>query len=156
MAAVFGLFAATYYWFPLFNGRLMNERLGRWHFWLTLVPAYLTFFPMHFAGMAGEPRHFSQLTGSFGPFAHLIPLHHWISAWAFVLAATQALFLVNVVRSLRYGRAAGSNPWAATTLEWFQLALGERPVVHCLSDEYGVRNAGRDFRGQWEPPPEQE
>jgi len=156
MAAVFGLFAATHYWFPFFNGRLMNERLGRWHFWLTLVSAYLAFFPMHFAGMAGEPRHFSQLTGSLGTFAHLIPLHRWISAWAFVLAAAQMLFLTNVFHSLKQGSPAGSNPWAATTLEWLPPALGEIPAVHCSPDEYGVRHAGRDFKGQWEPPPEQE
>ena len=157
MAGVFGMFAAAYYWFPLVNGRLMNERLGRWHFWLTLVGGYFVFFPMHFAGMAGQPRHFSELTGTtWTTFAHLIPLHRWISVWAFVLAGAQVLFFVNLQKSLRRGRMAGANPWAATTLEWFPGTANARPVVHCSPDEYGVEHEGRDFRAQWEPLPEEE
>jgi cytochrome c oxidase subunit I len=65
MAAVFAIFAGTYYWFPkLFGGRLMNEPMGRIHFWLTFVGAYATFLPMHFLGMAGHPRRYSQVAGS--------------------------------------------------------------------------------------------
>ena len=69
MAGIFGLFAATYYWFPQLSSagggppRLMNETLGRWHFWLTIAGAYLTFLPMHLAGLAGDPRHYAQLNG---------------------------------------------------------------------------------------------
>lgn len=157
MAGVFGMFAAAYYWFPLVNGRLMDEGVGRWHFWLTLVPGYFVFFPMHFAGMAGQPRHFSELTGpTWTTFAHLIPLHRWISAWAFLLAGAQALFFVNLQRSMKRGRVAAANPWAATTLEWFAGVTDERPVVHCGPDEYGIQHQGRDFRAQWEALPEEE
>ena len=63
MAGVFGLFAATYYWFPLMCGRRMNDRLGKWHYWLSIVGAYATFLPMHLAGLMGAPRHYAQFSG---------------------------------------------------------------------------------------------
>ena len=66
MAVSFALFAAIYYWFPLLTGKRMSERLGRWHFWLSLVGAYAVFLPMHFTGLAGEPRQYAQLTGTAG------------------------------------------------------------------------------------------
>ncbi|WP_263365705.1 cytochrome c oxidase subunit I [Edaphobacter bradus] len=134
MAGVFGLFAATYYWFPLLTaragqpGRIMSETMGRWHFWLTLVFAYSTFVPMHFTGLAGEPRHYAQLTGvpgpggALSPAGHLLsatlPLNRHITASAILLAAAQLIFLFNLIRSLRRGVPAPPNPWQATTLEW--------------------------------------
>ena len=118
MAGVFALFAAIYYWFPLLTGRLMSERLGRWHFWLSLIGAYAVFFPMHFAGLAGEPRHYAQLTGTASYLESLLPLQRWITVAAFVLAAAQLLFLWNILRSFRRGDAASGNPWNASTLEW--------------------------------------
>src|ERR1700692_1504325 len=63
VASIFGIFAATYYWFPKMFGRMMNESLARWHFWLTFVGTYCVFMPMHYAGMAGQPRRYSQFTG---------------------------------------------------------------------------------------------
>jgi cytochrome c oxidase subunit 1 len=118
MAGVFALFAAVYYWFPLLTRRTLNERLGRWHFWLTLAGAYAVFFPMHLAGLAGEPRHYAQLTGSAAYLARLLPLQVGITHAAFLLSAAQLLFLWNLVRSLRRGEPCGQNPWRATTLEW--------------------------------------
>jgi cytochrome c oxidase subunit 1 len=121
MAGIFALFAALYYWFPLLAGRCMNERLGRWHFWLSLIGAYAVFFPMHFAGLAGEPRQYAQLTGTAAYLVTLLPLQRFITVAAFVLVAAQILFLWNVVRSLRLGTESGLNPWNATTLEWLHL-----------------------------------
>ncbi len=118
MAGVFALFAAIYYWFPLLTGRLMSERLGRWHFWLSLIGAYAVFFPMHFAGLAGEPRHYAQLTGTAAYLATLLPLQRFITIAAFLLAATQLIFLWNLLRSLRRGAPSPANPWNAETLEW--------------------------------------
>ena len=69
MAGVFSVFAGVYYWFPLMTGRLMNETLGKVHFWISLIAAYGTFFPMHFAGLAGEPRHYDRLTGPVNEFS---------------------------------------------------------------------------------------
>jgi cytochrome c oxidase subunit 1 len=118
MAGAFSIFAGTYYWFPLLTGRLLGERLGQWHFWLTFVGAYVTFFPMHFAGLAGEPRHYAQLSGTTSSLASLLPLQRGITYAAVLLASAQLLFLVNLVRSARHGRIAPPNPWEATTLEW--------------------------------------
>ncbi|QNI34012.1 cbb3-type cytochrome c oxidase subunit I [Alloacidobacterium dinghuense] len=118
MAGMFSLFAAVYYWFPLMTGRMMNERLGKWHFWLSLVGAYATFFPMHFAGLAGQPRHYAQLTGSTSMLNSLLPLQTGITHSALFLATAQLLFLINLVWSVRRGEPAGANPWRATTLEW--------------------------------------
>ena len=122
MAGVFGLFAATYYWFPLMCGRKMNEQLGKWHFWLTILGAYATFLPMHVAGLMGEPRHYAQVSGLPAASARLldraVPVQDWVTAAAIVLAASQLLFLVNVAWSWRRGQLAEENPWGATTLEW--------------------------------------
>jgi cytochrome c oxidase subunit 1 len=148
MAGDFSLFAATYYWFPLMTGRMMSERLGRWHFWLTIVAAYSTFLPMHLTGLAGEPRQYAQLTGIPGPagtlLAHLQPMQIYVTCSAFVLAAAQILFLVNLWRSVFNGKTAPENPWEATTLEWAPAAEELRVVRGPC--EYGEDGA----HPQWE------
>ena len=132
MAGMFGVFAATYYWFPLITatranpaGRNMSESLGLWHFWTTLVGAYATFLPMHLTGLAGEPRHYSQLTGIPNAAGQLIanlrPLNSFITQAAIFLAASQLFFLINLVKSLLSGVIAPPNLWHATTLEWHPL-----------------------------------
>jgi cytochrome c oxidase subunit 1 len=136
MAGIFGLFSATYYWFPLLSatsrnrGCLLSERLGRWHFWLTLLGAYATFLPMHFTGLAGEPRHYAQLTQIPNAAGHMlaatVPLNLHITYAAIFLATAQLLFLANLFLSLRHRVAAPSNPWHATTLEW-------HPALHPLA-----------------------
>ena len=131
MAGVFGLFSATYYWFPQITacrrqrpGRLMSERLGQVHFWGTILGAYLTFLPMHITGLEGEPRHYAQLTGIPGQAGHLLaktdaaaePTSHGRrSSWPL----PQLPFLINLVLELsETGGWQGENPWAATTMEW--------------------------------------
>ena len=128
MAGVFGLFAATYYWFPLLTstpdqpGRHMNETLGRWHFWLSLFGAYTTFLPMHFAGLAGAPRHYATFIAlpqaSAALLAHALPWQRATTHAALLLASAQLLFLYNLVHSLFRGTRSSDNPWQATTLEW--------------------------------------
>lgn len=154
MAGVFGLFSATYYWFPLLSatprrrGCLLSERLGRWHFWLTLLGAYATFLPMHFTGLAGEPRHYSQITGVPNAAGHMLsstlPLNLHITWGAIFLACAQILFLANLVFSLRRRTPAPSNPWNATTLEW-------HPALHpsvssTASEPVSVFRAPCDYR----------
>ena len=164
MAGVFSIFAGVYYWFPLMSGRLMNEALGKAHFWLTLIGAYGTFFPMHFAGLAGEPRHYPQLTGT--SLSGLVPLQRGITDSAILLASAQLLFLANLLWSASRGSRAETNPWQATTLEWIvaettapsgdsgaskqapkQTGL---PVVRGPY-EYGFRPDGADFTMQCDP-----
>jgi cytochrome c oxidase subunit 1 len=153
MAGVFSVFAGIYYWYPLLTGRRMSETLGHLHFWISLVAAYGTFFPMHFAGLAGEPRHYSQLGGPVTSFASLIPVERGITWSAFVLAAAQIIFLINVFVSAhpgsRFGCAANTNPWQATTLEWSPIA---HPNIRNGPYEYGPA-AGRkeDSLPQWAP-----
>ena len=116
MAGVFSIYAGIYYWFPLICGRHLDERWGKAHFWITFVAAYSTFLPMHFAGLAGEPRHYSQLTGGAAQLAALVPLQRYITVSAIVLVSAQLIFLANLAWSVFHGSAgrgqslAGYNP----------------------------------------------
>jgi len=117
VAGAFTLFAATAYWFPLLFGRMMNEALGKAHFYLTFLGAYSIFLPMHFAGFAGNPRRYADFT-TFDFLARLMPLHRWITWSAYFTAAVQVLFLVNLVWSAWRGRVAPPDPWNADGAEW--------------------------------------
>src|ERR1700742_4936880 len=95
VAAVFGIFGATYYWFPKMFGRMMNEGMGRVHFFLTLIGTYCVFMPMHYLGMAGQPRRYSQFT-ELAYLQHLMPLNRFITYAAFITIAAQFVFLINL------------------------------------------------------------
>src|SRR6266436_925197 len=111
---IFTIFGAIYYWFPKATGRLLSERLGRWHFWLFVVGFNLTFLPMHWAGMLGMPRRIYTYPADRGwDFWNLLAT----LGVPFQVAAV-LIFLVNVVISLRRGERAGNDPWDAWTLEW--------------------------------------
>jgi cytochrome c oxidase subunit 1 len=140
IAALFGIFAATFYWFPLMFGRMMDERLGKLHFYLTFIGAYATFLPMHFAGFAGNPRRYSDFT-TFDFLAKVMPLQRWITFSAFCLASVQVFFLWNLFHSIRHGKTAKNNPWESTTLEWSDHA---GPVVRGPY-EYSQPGAARDY-----------
>ncbi|HEY6446952.1 MAG TPA: cbb3-type cytochrome c oxidase subunit I [Acidobacteriaceae bacterium] len=147
MAGVFSVFAGIYYWYPLLTGRRMNEMLGQLHFWISLVGAYGTFFPMHLAGLAGEPRHYAQLSGTVESFASLIPVERGITYSALLLAAAQLIFLFNVLWSAGRGQSLGENPWQATTLEWSPIV---HPIVCAGPYVYGPGVAAdSDFLPQW-------
>ena len=110
--SVFTIFAGFYYWFPKITGRMYDERLGRVHFWLTLLGTWGTFLPMHWVGMDGMPRRVVDYAAQFGEWNLLI------SAFAFLLGAAQLVFLYNMVVSWRFGPRAPANPWRARTIEW--------------------------------------
>jgi cytochrome c oxidase subunit 1 len=112
--AVFPLFGAFYQWFPKVTGKLMDERLGRWHFGLFFVGVNLTFFPMHQLGLEGMTRR----VYTYLPETGWGPLNLLASVGAGIIAASVAVFLVNFARSLRRGATAGDNPWEAESLEW--------------------------------------
>jgi cytochrome c oxidase subunit 1 len=95
VASLFGIFAATFFWFPAMFGKALNERLGKLHFYLTFVLAYATFLPMHFAGFAGNPRRYADFT-TFDFLLPVMPLQKWITHSAFTLAAVQLLFIGNL------------------------------------------------------------
>ena len=112
--AVFPLIAATYYWFPKFSGRMMSERLGRWHFWLAFIGFNLAFFPMHILGLQGMPRR----VYTYQPEMGWGSLNLLATVGAVILALSFALFVWNLITSARHGEVAGDNPWDAGTLEW--------------------------------------
>jgi cytochrome c oxidase subunit 1 len=158
VATVFGIFSATYYWFPKATGRLLGERVGKAHFYLTFAGVHAIFIPMHFLGIAGAPRRYADFS-SFEFLGALMPLQRWISHAAFFTAAVQVLFLINLWVSARRGRKANANPWNSTTLEWTVSSpppagnFGvEVPVVHRGPYEYSVPGASADFIMQTEPP----
>jgi len=158
VAAIFGIFAGVYYWFPKMFGRMMNEGLGKLHFWLTFIGVYAIFVPMHILGIAGHPRRYAESIG-YDFLKPLMPLHEFITYAAIFTAAVQLLFLLNIVWSLVRGRKAGVNPWEATTLEWTVPSppphdnFGSvEPVVYQGPYEYSVPGAARDFTMQTEAP----
>src|SRR5438105_2577392 len=157
VAAIFGMFAGTYYWFPKMFGRLMNERWGRVHFFFTLIGTYCIFMPMHYLGMAGQPRRYSQFT-ELAYLHNLIPLNKFITYAAFVTIGAQLIFVINLFWSLKKGAKASDNPWEATTLEWITATPpphdnfgGRTPVVNHGPYEYSVPGAPRDYIMQTDP-----
>ena len=110
--SVFTIFAGIYYWFPKITGRMYDERLGRVHFWLTLMGTWGTFIPMHWIGMDGMPRRVVDYAEQFGNWNLLI------SVFGFMLGAAQLVFLYNMIVSWRFGPRAPDNPWQAKTIEW--------------------------------------
>jgi len=158
VASIFGIFAATYYWFPKMFGRMMNEPLAKTHFWLTFVGAYAIFMPMHYYGMAGGLRRYSQGT-EVGWIHKLAPIQQFITFAAFITIASQFIFVFNLFWSMKKGEKAADNPWEATTLEWTTATPpphdnfgGITPVVHNGPYEYSVPGAPRDFVMQTDAP----
>jgi cytochrome c oxidase subunit 1 len=110
--SVLGLFAGIYYWWPKMTGRMMNDTLGHWHFWLTFIAFNVTFMPMHWLGLLGMPRRVATYDPQFQFFNDVA------SIASFVLAGSTLLLIYNMLWSFRYGPKAGPNPWGARTLEW--------------------------------------
>ncbi len=157
VAAIFGMFAATYYWFPKMFGRMMNETWGKVHFFLTLAGTYAIFMPMHYLGLAGGTRRYSQYT-EVAYLQKLMPLHRFMTYAAIITIAAQFIFVVNLFWSMFKGPKASDNPWEATTLEWTTATPpphdnfgGVTPVVNHGPYEYGVPGAPKDYVMQTDP-----
>ena len=139
--SVFTIFAGVYYWFPKMTGRMFDERLGRWHFWTTLVFFNATFAPMHLIGIQGMPRRVADYSSQFATW-NLI-----ISIASFGLGLSTLIFVYNMIVSWRGGPRAVANPWRGLTLEW--LVSSPPPVFNFDSlptivggpYEYGVPGA---------------
>ncbi len=113
-AIVFCIFAAIYYWYPKVTGRMMSEKLGKWHFWLFLIGFHVTFDPMHFVGLLGMPRSIYTYEADRGWGT----LNMVISIGAFIQAIAVLIFVWNLIDSYFHGAKAGNDPWDAWTLEW--------------------------------------
>jgi cytochrome c oxidase subunit 1 len=159
VAPILVIFGAIYHWYPKITGRMLNEALGQFHFWVTFLGAYLIFFPMHYLGLIGVPRRYSEL----GEMAILpqsaLTLNAFISVVALIVGFAQLVFLFNMIWSIRNGKDAGSNPWRATSLEWQTAETPpthgnfgkELPVVYRWAYDYSVPGAKEDFIPQNEP-----
>jgi cytochrome c oxidase subunit I len=160
VAPILVIFGAIYHWYPKITGRMFNDPLGKLHFWVTFLGAYLIFFPMHYLGLLGVPRRYHDISGtSFIPESAQT-LNGFISVVALIVGAAQVMFLFNMFWSLRYGKKADGNPWRATTLEWQtpETPPGhgnwgkELPVVYRWAYDYSVPGAAQDFLPQNQPP----
>ena len=156
VSAFFGMFAGVYHWYPKMFGRYLNSTLGYIHFWVTIIGAYLIFWPMHYEGMAGVPRRYldRSIWTSFNQFGDL---NKMITIVSIVVFAVQLMFVFNFFYSIFKGRKVRSlNPWGAATLEWTTPIRpghgnwpGEIPEVHRWAYDYS--KDGRDFIPQTEP-----
>ncbi len=141
------------------TGRMLNDALGKFHFWVTFLGAYAIYFPMHYLGLMGVPRRYYEL----GEMAFIPPsaatLNIFITLAALIVGFAQTVFFFNLIWSLFKGKHAGSNPWKATTLEWQtpQTPPGhgnwgkELPVVYRWAYDYSVPGAEQDFLPQNQP-----
>ncbi|MCH7899237.1 MAG: cbb3-type cytochrome c oxidase subunit I, partial [Proteobacteria bacterium] len=154
------VFGAIYHWFPKITGKMYNETLGKWHFWMTFLGTYAIYLPMHYLGFQGVPRrYFAMGNTDFLPESAQA-LNAAITISALFVAATQILFFVNMIWSLKSGKKADPNPWNATTLEWLTPDTPpkhgnwghELPVVHRWAYDYSVPGYEDDFIPQTVPP----
>ncbi|MFD2247425.1 cytochrome c oxidase subunit I [Pontibacter ruber] len=150
-AAFFGMFAGVYHWFPKMFGRMMDEKMGFLHFWLTFLAVYLVFIPMHYIGIAGFPRRYYSWTG-FEAFNVFQNLNIFISIAAIMGFFAQFIFLFNFLYSMYKGRRATANPWHSNTLEWTTPVLpghgnwpGEMPIVYRWPYDYSKPGAPDDY-----------
>jgi cytochrome c oxidase subunit 1 len=153
VAPILAIFGAIYHWYPKITGRMLNDILGKFHFWVTFLGAYGIFFPMHYLGLIGVPRRYHEMgqTAFIPPSAET--LNAFISVVALIVGFAQIVFLFNLVWSLRNGKEAGGNPWRATTLEWQTPKTPpehgnwgkELPVVYRWAYDYNVPGAAQDF-----------
>ncbi|MBS0026114.1 cytochrome c oxidase subunit I [Chitinophaga sp. 22321] len=156
VSAFFGMFAGIYHWFPKMYGRFMNQTIGYIHFWVTMIGAYLIFWPMHYEGMAGMPRRYYDVSG-WASFKQFGGLNEFITIVVILVFAVQLLFVFNFFYSIFKGRKMTTqNPWNATTLEWTTPIHaghgnwpGEIPEVYRWAYDYS--KDGRDFIPQTEP-----
>ena len=153
VAPIFVIFAAIYHWFPLMTGRMLNNAMGQFHFWVSFVGAYLIYFPMHYLGFLGVPRRYFEIgETSFVP-PSAATLNEFITIVTFIVGFAQMVFIYNVLRSIFKGEPSGPNPWRSTTLEWHTPDTppghgnwGETaPVVYRWAYAYAVPGAKDDY-----------
>ena len=156
IAPILAIFGGIYHWFPKVTGRMLNDTLGKLHFWVTFLGTYAIYFPMHYLGFVGVPRRYY----AFDYYQFIPPsaqeLQAFITVAALIVGVFQLVFIFNLVWSIFKGKRAGSNPWRATTLEWqtpntppVHGNWGPKlPVVHRWAYDYSVPGADQDFLPQ--------
>jgi cytochrome c oxidase subunit 1 len=157
IAPLFAAFAGIYFWFPKMFGRMMNEPLGKIHFWLSFIGVNCVFFPMHSLGVVGHLRRIFN-PAEYAFLEPILGMNQFISVAAICLGTAQLLFIFNFIFSIWKGPKAPANPWNATTLEWTLPSPpghgnfgDELPVVNRWAFDYGLPGASEDFVMQTEP-----
>ena len=150
-AAFFGLLAGVYHWFPKMFGRMMDDKFGKLHFWLSFIGIYLVFIPLHYIGIAGYPRRYYSFT-SFELFNTYNDLNAFVSIAAILTFCAQFIFLFNFFYSIFKGKLAPANPWKSNTLEWTTPRfpkhgnwVGAIPKVFRWPYDYSKPNEKDDF-----------
>jgi len=160
VAPLLVVFGGIYHWFPKVTGRMLDDRIGRLHFWITFLGTYAIYFPMHYLGVLGMPRRYYNFDGyKFIP-PSAFGLNEFITVVALIVGVGQLLFIANLAWSAWRGRPADANPWRAASLEWQTPATppghgnwGPRlPVVYRWAYAYGEPGAAEDFIAQNAPP----
>jgi cytochrome c oxidase subunit 1 len=156
IAAIFGIFSGTYFWFPKMWGRMMNDNLGKLHFWLTFVGVYCIFMPMHYLGLAGNVRRYQAFVVDY--MQPLVGVHQFITIAALFTGAVQFIFIYNLIHSRFWGKPAPDNPWQGTSLEWSIPSPpphdnfgGKHVVVYHDPYQYGVESSTGDYLMQDSP-----
>ena len=154
------IFGGIYHWYPKLTGRMLNDKIGRIHFWITFLGTYIIYFPMHYLGFIGTPRRYfdNMGTSDFYPMSAAY-LNDVITIVALVVGVAQILYIYNLVWSYFHGEKAGPNPWEATSLEWQTPQTPPEhgnwgptlPTVHRWAYDYGVPGAEKDYIPQTEP-----
>jgi cytochrome c oxidase subunit I len=153
IAPILVVFGAIYHWYPKITGRMLDDTMGKIHFWITFVGSYAIYYPMHYLGFMGVPRRYYAIQGT-----NFIPesahsLNVAITIAALVVGAAQLLFLYNLISSYFRGRPSGGNPWNATTLEWQTPDTPpthgnfgkDLPAVYRWAYDYSVPGVREDF-----------
>src|SRR6202163_1543661 len=157
---IIAVFGGIYHWYPKVTGRMLDEALGRFHFWVSFLGAYAVFFPMHYLGLLGMPRRYHDIGQTAFVPASAHDLNAFMSVAALIVGFAQLVFLLNLIWSLFKGKEAGGNPWGAASLEWQtpQTPPGhgnwgkELPIVYRWAYDYSVPGAAQDFLPQNQPP----
>jgi cytochrome c oxidase subunit 1 len=153
VSPVLVVFAAIYHWYPKITGRMFDETLGRWHFWMTFLGTYSIYLPMHYLGFLGVPRrYFAMGNTDFMPDSAQT-LNAAITVSAIFVALSQILFFVNMIKSLKSGAKADPNPWGGTSLEWQTADTPPKhgnwghdlPEVHRWAYDFSVPGYEDDF-----------
>ena len=162
VAPILVVFGSIYHWYPKITGRMLNDTIGKLHFWVTFLGTYLIYFPMHYLGFQGMPRrYYAYEDYQFIPDSAQ-SLNAFITVVAIGVGLAQILFLYNLFHSAFRGKPSGGNPWRAASLEWLTPETPPRhgnwgatlPRVHRWPYDYGVPNVAEDFVTQTTPPSE--
>ena len=160
VAPILVIFGAIYHWYPKITGRMLNDTLGKFHFWFTFLGSYAIYLPMHYLGFLGVPRRYFAIGGTDFIPESAQSLNAAITLAALIVGTVQVVFLYNLVWSYFKGKPSGGNPWGATTLEWQTPDTPPKhgnfgptlPVVYRWAYDYSVPGADRDFIPQNQPP----